>query len=328
MQSQYTAQTLWAARPRCYSVAPMNHTHFRAAFQDGARFLGEDGAPITVRLIGAPRLPDLLVKSGGITAGDPFTMDFADARPFNRPVPPGRYPVELAVACFDNGDQRVAAARVRLLPGAVARHELAYFDGDDPKDYGPDDVPVYGVDAGTGCFTDPAWAQDDPAEDFDPEDLSEILNRTYQHTLSYGAIPLGACNLVAFSSGWGDGAYSSYWGLSASGAALELVTDFRLLVRSQTQAVRLPLPLKRGPLLHPVLTALQLSAQALGPHRVELTGVCDVEATAHGPKGPLGPVSSDAKGARRVLSLEPAPPPGAELRLTFFTGVEALEPLG
>ena len=35
-------------------------------------------------------------------------------------------------------------------------------------------------------------------------------------------------NCVAFMSGYGDGIYSSYWGLDANGAPLCLTTDFEV----------------------------------------------------------------------------------------------------
>ncbi|NET37521.1 MAG: DUF4241 domain-containing protein [Cyanothece sp. SIO1E1] len=33
-------------------------------------------------------------------------------------------------------------------------------------------------------------------------------------------------NVIAFSSGWGDGGYASYWGYDAKGNLASLVTDF------------------------------------------------------------------------------------------------------
>ncbi len=33
-------------------------------------------------------------------------------------------------------------------------------------------------------------------------------------------------NIIAFSSGWGDGCYASYWGYDADGKIACLITDF------------------------------------------------------------------------------------------------------
>ena len=41
--------------------------------------------------------------------------------------------------------------------------------------------------------------------------------------------PESGLNLIAFSSGWGDGCYPSYWGLDAQGQATCLLTDFRVI---------------------------------------------------------------------------------------------------
>jgi hypothetical protein len=57
---------------------------------------------------------------------------------------------------------------------------------------------------------------------------------------SFGKYPLTAgwanmkmsddieANMIAFSSGWGDGGYASFWGYDALGNLTTLVTDFSL----------------------------------------------------------------------------------------------------
>jgi hypothetical protein len=44
--------------------------------------------------------------------------------------------------------------------------------------------------------------------------------------------PDTGANLVAFSSGYGDGAYPSFWGIDESGELCCLVTDFGILVKN------------------------------------------------------------------------------------------------
>ena len=39
-------------------------------------------------------------------------------------------------------------------------------------------------------------------------------------------------NIIAFSSGWGDGCYPSYWGYDAADQRVALVTDFGVLDQS------------------------------------------------------------------------------------------------
>lgn len=56
-----------------------------------------------------------------------------------------------------------------------------------------------------------------------------------------------------FSTGAGDGIHASYWGCDADGQAVELVSDFELLIGPTYERVELPLPLPRGKLRHPLL---------------------------------------------------------------------------
>ena len=64
-----------------------------------------------------------------------------------------------------------------------------------------------------------------------------------------------------FSSGWGDGFYTSWWGLNAAGEVVELVTDFELLVEPISQYVELPSPLPRGRFDHALLREQEISAR-------------------------------------------------------------------
>jgi Protein of unknown function (DUF4241) len=63
---------------------------------------------------------DLVATTGRIVACDPF--ECADAPAFAREVPPGRYPVLLALAQFaGTGDERIASAVLRLRDAAPVR---------------------------------------------------------------------------------------------------------------------------------------------------------------------------------------------------------------
>jgi hypothetical protein len=59
----------------------------------------------------------------------------------------------------------------------------------------------------------------------------QLLTDHYVHTWGwaiYQPDPESTANCVAFMSGYGDGIYSSYWGLDASGAPVCLTTDFEV----------------------------------------------------------------------------------------------------
>ena len=50
---------------------------------------------------------------------------------------------------------------------------------------------------------------------------------------SVGAFEIGKANTIAFSTGWGDGAYGSWWGLRADGKPCCLVSDFHVLMEAK-----------------------------------------------------------------------------------------------
>jgi hypothetical protein len=197
-------------------------------FEDGREIDTEIGKA-TLRLRGAG---ELVVTSGRVVACDPLTDP--EAGPFARAVPPGRHPVVLSVAHFEDGDQRVAAAVVRFADARAARWELALLPGQDAGELGEGEVFGYGVDSGTGCFMDEEAAQGllrklDESDEYYEEIIDE-MDKTYVHTWSWANVemtPAGA-NLVAFSTGVGDGLYASYFGLDDAGRPVSLVTDFSM----------------------------------------------------------------------------------------------------
>jgi hypothetical protein len=126
-----------------------------------------------------------------------------------------------------------------------------------------------------------------------------------------------------FSSGWGDGSYGSYWGMSADGELVELVTDFEVLLGARNESIELPLPLPRGrAVVHPLLARQKVKVRAPllsgntviisgdGVARVELSDGSPVEVTHRG-------------GSRRYTWKTAAA--GARLIVAVMTGVKPLE---
>jgi hypothetical protein len=197
------------------------------------------------RAVRVQPLADLILTTGQVVVGDP-TGGFCII-PFARSVPPGRYPVSVAlIGAPDEGgvgtpDVRaaatipgtVAAAMVRFAAEDPVRWELGEFERPLPAQTimtsnGP--VPGYGVDGGTGAFMDRATA-----DCYDEHIVDELTKRLLdQHGMLWCwaelALP-GARggNVVAFSSGIGDGAYVSYWGLSENDEPVCLITDFAVM---------------------------------------------------------------------------------------------------
>lgn len=171
----------------------------------------------------------LELPTGRIVANDPCCC--FETAPFTRAVAPGNYPVCLFV--LESGeDQRVAYAAVCFRDEIPQRFELALTEGQDPAALGEDEFYGYGVDSGTGGFMDDSVCQAydqmlRTSQDSGYPLLDEALSDSYVDTYSVAnvALPQGG-NLVAFSSGWGDGCYPSYWGFNGDGAVCCLVTDF------------------------------------------------------------------------------------------------------
>jgi hypothetical protein len=183
-------------------------------------------------------LGTLPFPTGEIVAADPYRA--ADARPFARSVSPGDYALELGRINMDLFGPRVAFARLRLRPDlAVVRHE--------PATVGSAGRGTYAVDSGLGSFMDERARNDFLAamalyyervpdgnyqRDVLAAELKNSADRNEPDDPGAWAIhrpPETGSQIAVFSSGLGDGAYESFWGLDGSGEAVTLVTDFGIV---------------------------------------------------------------------------------------------------
>ncbi|MBW8880758.1 MAG: DUF4241 domain-containing protein [Asticcacaulis sp.] len=177
----------------------------------------------------------LKVTSGRIVACDAFLLE---GKAFDFLVRPGAYPVRLAIADLGNDHFRVALARVDFLNTAATRWELALTPGQALSDLKPGQIFGYGVDSGTGAFGDAeaiarldrsrgdsdAWIDEWIAAG---EAGGKALGLPYVFLLMLDAGPDN--NVALFSSGWGDGFYTSWVGYDADGKVTALVTDFAVI---------------------------------------------------------------------------------------------------
>jgi Protein of unknown function (DUF4241) len=181
------------------------------------------------------RVGELEVPTGRIVACDPLV--FPEASPFTRTIARGRHPVEIAIARVSADDGRCAAARLLARATPVTRWEPAMIEG---EELAPGDLPGYGVDAGLGCFMDAACrhtflaAQRSVKDNYYDDVLARELDRkrfTVDWTLH---VPDATKpdNVAIFSSGWGDGFYTTYVGLGESGEVVCLLTDFGIIESS------------------------------------------------------------------------------------------------
>ncbi len=202
-------------------------------------FVGEaDEKRYPIRVI---RLGEVRIASGRVILADPFLMSTQNL-PLTVEVPPGRYPVDLAVADAGESGQRVALARLLISTEPAVKWSLAVTEEQDPRTLKADDIFGYGVDAGTGAFIDasvPTWLE----EQYPPSNFQayEAVTDDWQTRGEAAAEPLGIPygfalietlgpgDAAMFSSGWGDGYYASWIGYDANGAPVAVVTDFAVI---------------------------------------------------------------------------------------------------
>jgi len=189
--------------------------------------------------ISTQEIGGLVLTSGQILGCDPLIGP--DTRyAFKKVVAPGRYPVVLSVADFQpTGDMRVACAAVHFGDGVPTRWEIATIK--EPNPLRSEERTAYGVDAGTGSFLDvdaarileSLFPREVEFENFCDGVIAEMNKTSLGNYANCGwaNVAVGAstqANLIAFSSGWGDGAYASFWGYDARDQLTSLVTDFAL----------------------------------------------------------------------------------------------------
>ncbi len=215
---------------------PFGHTDFERAFSPGATFDCPERGTMRVSQVEAGTL---FLPSGRIVACDPSNLGWTEDRePFSHAVLPGHYPVLLSVVAHlrpNVSTDRIACALIPLKATSAIAWELALRPGQDPQDLRLGDYFGYGVDAGIGCFVD---AQSVEHMDHDEgwqlyRGLLPLLDAAEAEGRKWATLSIDAdnhTNLIAFSSGYGDGVYPSYWGIDRTGQRCCLVTDFHVLV--------------------------------------------------------------------------------------------------
>jgi hypothetical protein len=195
------------------------------------------------------------VTSGELVAVDPLVSLDKVIASFTRSLPRGGYPVILRIEAT-----RVALALLEVSSVRPVTWELGLLPGEHP----PAGTTLgYPVDSGTGCYADSDAAsiirtRRDAASDWvvgkiraegiEPGDerWSPAYDRyraqipgllSVLSACGYGAgitanacvVPETGANLIAFSSGYGDGSYEVWFGLAGDGAVAAVVTDFQVI---------------------------------------------------------------------------------------------------
>lgn len=187
---------------------------------------------------------ELRISTGALVACDPA---LPEPLPMAEPFPTGAFPVEVVIVTYEprqsflgrlarglipppQPDRRIALAAIRFSTEPVATWQPATEPPAAGKEQG---APyVYGVDSATGCFMDlraaeRAVATDGALFEHVTIDGESAADEPTWLTMSFREQP--HLNIVAFNSGWGDGAYASYIGYTERGDVARVVTDFKVL---------------------------------------------------------------------------------------------------
>ena len=176
----------------------------------------------------------LVLPTGRLVTADPGYLD--EAQPLGGfKVSSGEHPVTLVMLTYPDKDQRITAAILHLAGPSRLSPPRTWRQLD-----------AFGVDTGLACYLDAAaldaarrWTN--AARERFWSELNTSLDASYRETRSYGAAvidPRSGANLVAFSSGWGDGGYASFLAADSRDNPLFLITDFGLLMtQAETDAL-------------------------------------------------------------------------------------------
>jgi hypothetical protein len=199
----------------------------------GSRYSDEHA----VYLIEPHDVAEVTLPTGQVVGCDPLA-GADDAEPFLVSVPAGVYALRAWVAVLHKDgaewQRRVAALQLVIRDEPAARWVPALLAGQDPSALGSGSFFGYAVDAGTGTLADTAAVRALAAWDHDRIEEVYIRARYPLAPIPGGVISAvtderTGANVVAVSSGWGDGNYPTFIGYTAEGDVGSFVTDFLVI---------------------------------------------------------------------------------------------------
>lgn len=189
-------------------------------------------------------LGKLVLPSGFVVACDPF-LGLQDTLPFTRRMAPGEYPVSVVLAGHRN-NRRNALIKMMFSDKRAIHWELAIVPGLSGRSReGGAQFYGFAAEAGIGCLCDAhsqkhynryldSFFRDHPESDIYDSVFAGAFNRRNHMDRE------GSCfnfylpsrprlNVILFNTGYGDGIYPAYWGISKEGEVCSLVIDFLVL---------------------------------------------------------------------------------------------------
>ena len=216
-----------------FHQSPSDNTTVKTAARNGLHLEAYFDRTLAVKSsLNRLSLGELDCPSGLLVACDPCTS-LMDAKPFTQRIPPGRYPLTMAVSVSDTLGVRYVCAKLCVSESKPVRYELGLC-GDDNLDValkkGAD--TGFSVDTGLATLTDVEtqkafrryWRERESQEEgIDPyNDLFVDLleDNARQHPQYQSAdgdwvlwpVPESSSRLPIFTAGQGDGVYPTYFG--------------------------------------------------------------------------------------------------------------------
>ncbi|MFI9384159.1 DUF4241 domain-containing protein [Kutzneria sp. NPDC052558] len=216
-----------AVTPPWRPSRPLQPRYLDVMFTAGTRLSQTYSPNVTVEVVPAGQL---VMPSGRLAAHDPGWLEFTDGlEPFEATIDPGSYPVELSVLRSASGHGTTIAVRLIVRDEPVVNWELALRPGQDPLLLPDGEFYGFGVDAGMGCLFDFAALSGLQKVVADAED--ELVDTPTDGAFT-ATDPESGATLIAYLSGYGDGAYPTWIGRTAGGDIACFVSDMLVLDES------------------------------------------------------------------------------------------------
>lgn len=228
---------------------------FQAIFKKSLTFRGKDfnAQEMNEQFETGGRYPlakvgEVTVTSGRLEIGDPFCyMNSPHSCTLEKLVEPGRYPVYLSVMEHGIFGPKFLTAKLEISKKTPVRYELAMPQGHSIEDKDkPGVFALFGVDAGMACICDKEtsiafdiflkdWSNKNPGKNRYNDYFADLMKDFAEKHPDYQRqdgdyfefkVPGTENNMVMFTSGLGDGAYSGYWGYDEAGEIACLVIPF------------------------------------------------------------------------------------------------------
>ena len=167
------------------------------------------------------------IESGKIIVCDPIVMNEGVA--FADKFPVGEFNVQLAMAKMGN-DKRVAFSRIVFSNNKIENWEIALLPNQKKIPINNPEIYCFGVDSGTGVFIDDSTNNFYNKKYNAESDWEEVfVKKAEENNYTGYTHEFENHNFAVFSTGYGDGCYTTFIGYDESGNICKLLVDFGII---------------------------------------------------------------------------------------------------